>query len=153
MQIILLEQVQKLGKPGTIIEVKNGYARNFLIPQRKALRATKANLAVYEEKRAEWEAANAAKKAAAEEMLSKLESMSVTLIRQAGEDDRLYGSVSSREIAEAIAAKLKQDFDPSFVSLNGRLKTIGTFQVSLALHPEVHTSISVTISRTEEKAA
>lgn len=151
MQVILLEKVGKLGNIGAVTEVKDGYARNFLIPRKKALRATKANIAYFEAEKAEIEKVNAEKKAAAESAIVKFEGLSITIVRQAGEDGKLYGSVSSADIAKAIAAKVGDIVEAEHILTAHKLKAIGIHQVEVALHPEVKTTVEIAISRTEDQ--
>jgi large subunit ribosomal protein L9 len=152
MQVILLEKVGKLGNIGSVTEVKDGYARNFLIPRKKALRATKANIAFFEAQKAEIEKANSEKKLAAEAKLPKFEGLSVTIVRQAGEDGRLYGSVSNSDIAKVISNKVGEVIEAEHVLTAVKLKEIGTSQVEVALHPEVKATIELVISRNEPHA-
>lgn len=151
MQVILLEKVGKLGNIGAVTEVKDGYARNFLIPRKKALRATKANIAYFEAEKAEIERINAEKKATAEAALNKFEGLRLTIVRQAGEDGKLYGSVSGADIAKAIAAKIGDVVDAEHILTAHKLKEIGIHQVEIALHPEVKTTIELAISRSEDQ--
>lgn len=149
MKVILLEKVGKLGNIGVVTEVKDGYARNFLIPRKKALRATQANIAYFEAEKAEIERINAEKKAAAEIAIGKFEGLSITIVRQAGEDGKLYGSVSSSDIAKAIAAKTGDVVEAENILTAHKLKAIGIHQVEIALHPEVKATIELAISRSE----
>ncbi len=152
MQVILLERVERLGSIGSVVNVKNGYARNFLFPRKKAIRATEANVKVVELRKAELEAENAAKKAAAEKMVSKINGLMVNLIRQAGEDGRLYGSVTSRDIANAIAQTGKAEVAYDMIVLNSKFKELGIYPVDVMLHSEVKAVISLNIARSEEEA-
>ena len=152
MQIILLEKTN-LGEIGSVVTVKDGYARNFLIPRKKAVRATKVNIEFFEQRRAEIEAENAAKKAAAEELCTKIEGTNITIVRQAGEDGRLYGSVTSKDIVQALAKKIDVVVDSHAVIINDKFKEINSYQVQLVLHADVKASITLSISRTEEAAA
>jgi large subunit ribosomal protein L9 len=151
-EIILLERVEKLGKMGDLVKVKPGYARNFLLPQRKALRATKENLAFFEGQRKSLEAQNAERKAEAEKTASKLEGIKVIILRQASEAGSLYGSVASRDIAEALSAKSGLSIARNQVDLNDAFKSIGMFPVKITLHPEVKVQITLNIARSEEEA-
>ncbi|MBU6234289.1 MAG: 50S ribosomal protein L9 [Alphaproteobacteria bacterium] len=153
MQVILLEKIEKLGTLGQEVKVRDGFARNYLLPQRKALRATEANRAYFQREKAALEAANAKKREAAEKESKKLESLTVSIIRQASEAGHLYGSVSTRDIADAVAAASKVAADRNQVVLNAPLKTLGLFPVAIALHPEVKVTVTVNIARTEEEAA
>lgn len=151
MEIILIERMANLGNIGDKVKVKDGYARNFLIPQKKALRATKSNIAYFEAKRAEIEARNAEQRTEAEKAAKGLDNVSVVLIRQASEDGRLYGSVSARDIAAALAEK-KHDVQRSHVELNTVIKEIGIYPVKIALHPEVVVDVKVNVARSESEA-
>ena len=145
MQIILLEKVVNLGGLGDIVKVKDGYARNFLIPQGKAKRATEENKKVFEERRAELEKVQAEKLAAAQGLASKLEGQTVTIARKAGVDGRLFGSVGNADIAEALKA---QGFDVEKAAVrlpNGPFKIIGDNAVEVALHTDVTASITVSV--------
>lgn len=158
MEIILLEKVQKLGTIGDVVKVKDGYARNFLLPRKKAVRATKSNLVHFEQQRAELEAKNAQAKSAAEQMVSKFEGVSITLNKQAGDDGRLYGSVTAREIANALKDKTGLEINHSSVVLSSKFKEVGGYEVEIQLHPEVSVKVTLMISRgdaakSEESAA
>lgn len=145
MQIILLEKVVNLGVLGDIVKVKDGYARNFLIPQGKAKRATEANKAEFEARRAELERVQAEKLAAAQAVASKLEGLVVQIVRKAGMDGRLFGSVGNADIAEALQAQ-GHDIDRSTVRLpDGPLKQVGEVQVEVALHSDVVAPITVAV--------
>lgn len=152
MQVILLERIEALGGLGQEVRVRDGYARNYLLPQRKALRATDSNRAYFEREKAALEAANATKRTAAEKESKKLEKLVVTIIRQASEAGHLYGSVSTRDIAEAVTAASKVTVDRHHVALNESLKLLGLIPVKISLHPEVKTEITVNIARSEEEA-
>lgn len=151
-EIILLERVEKLGKMGDVVKVKPGYARNFLLPQRKALRATKENLAYFEAQRKALEAQNAERKAEAEKSATKLEGLKLVILRQASEAGSLYGSVASRDIADALAAKGVITIARNQVDLNDAIKSLGLFPVKIILHPEVKVQITLNIARSEEEA-
>ncbi len=152
MQVILLEKVERLGAIGDVVTVKNGFARNFLLPRKKAIRATESNVQIVEQRKAELEAENAAKKAAAEKMVAKINGLMVNLIRQAGEDGRLYGSVTSRDIANAITQTGKADIAYDMVILNSKFKEIGIYPIDVMLHAEVKAMVSLNIARSEEEA-
>ncbi|MBL8642268.1 MAG: 50S ribosomal protein L9 [Alphaproteobacteria bacterium] len=152
-EIILLERVEKLGKMGDVVKVKPGYARNFLLPQRKALRATKENLAYFEAQRAALEKLNNERKAEAEKIASKLQGLKVVIIRQASEAGSLYGSVASRDVADALATDAKITIARNQVDLNDAFKTIGLFPVKITLHPEVKVQITLNIARSAAEAA
>lgn len=145
MQIILLEKVGKLGNLGDVVKVKDGYARNFLIPQGKAKRATESNLAEFEARRAELEKAQADKLAAAQAVAEKLEGLMVQITRNAGMDGRLFGSVTNADVAEALEAQ-GFEIDRSAIRMpEGPLKTVGDTQLDVALHSDVVTSITVSV--------
>lgn len=150
MEVILLERIERLGQMGDVVTVKNGYARNYLLPQGKALRSSKENLAIFEAKRKEYEAYNAKIKAEAEELAKKLTGLSVMIIRQAAESGQLYGSVTARDIFEAICdAGVK--IERHHVALNQPFKNIGIFDVNLVLHPDVTQTVRVNIARSTEE--
>jgi large subunit ribosomal protein L9 len=145
MQIILMEKVVNLGNLGEIVKVKDGYARNFLIPQGKAKRATEENKKVFEARRAELEKAQAEKLAAAQEVAAKLEGMTVQVSRKAGVDGRLFGSVGNADIAEALKAK-GIEIEKAAVRLpNGPFKVVSENAVELALHNDVVATITVSV--------
>lgn len=150
-EVILLERVENLGQMGETVKVKPGYARNFLLPQRKALRATKENLAYFETQKKVLEAQNLKKKEEAEKVAKKLDGLKVVVIRQAAEGGQLYGSVASRDIAEAVS-KAGIEIGRSQVALNDAYKKIGLFPVSITLHPEVKVGITLNIARSAEEA-
>ncbi len=151
MQVILLERIAKLGQMGETVRVRDGYARNFLLPQGKALRANKANLAKFEDQRAQLEARNLERKAEAEGVASKLDGESQVMIRSAGETGQLYGSVSKRDIAEGLTAA-GFTISRGQVELNTPIKTIGLHSVLIALHPEVEVSVTINVARSEDEA-
>ncbi|MGI9437842.1 MAG: 50S ribosomal protein L9 [Geminicoccaceae bacterium] len=151
MQVILLERIEKLGQMGDLVTVKNGYARNFLVPQGKAMRATRANQSEFERRKVELEAANLKQRDEAEQMAGKVEGRSVVVIRQAGESGQLYGSVNGRDIAEAFGAD-GLTFDKRQVRLQQPIKTLGFHDVRVALHPEVDVKVKVNVARSEEEA-
>ena len=151
MDIILLERVAKLGQIGDVVSVKNGFARNFLLPQKKALRATKANMAVFEVQRKDIEANNLVAKSEAEALVAKMTNISVILIRQAGESGQLFGSVSSRDIADALDAT-GYKVGKNQIILNRALKTLGLYDIIVRLHAEVDVSIVVNVARSAEEA-
>lgn len=151
MEVILLEPVKKLGNSGEKVTVKNGFARNYLIPRGVALRASKENLAVYESRKAEIEKANAGKKSAAEASAKKLDGAKITILRQAAEDGRLYGAVSVKEIADGLAAK-GFDVDSKVVELINQIKAVGIYKVRLALYVGVDVEVTVNVARTESEA-
>lgn len=145
MQIILLEKVVNLGGLGDVVKVKDGYARNFLIPQGKAKRATPAALAEFEVKRAELEKAQAEKLAACQAQAEKLNGLMVQITRKAGMDGRLFGSVSNFDVAEALAAQ-GHEIEKSAIRMpDGPLKTIGDFPLDIALHTDVIAQVTVSV--------
>lgn len=151
MEVILLERVEKLGQMGEVVKVKDGYARNFLLPRKKALRATVANKAVFEKQRAQLEAQNLAKKGEAEKVAVKMQGLSVALLRQAGDSGQLFGSVSARDIAEAVTAA-GFTLSRGQVSLTAPIKSIGVTAVTVVLHPEVTVEVKVNVARSEAEA-
>ena len=151
MQVILLERVEKLGTIGDEVNVKSGFARNFLIPQGKALLANNANRARFEREREAIEARNAEAKAAAEQAGGSLNGADLVLIRQSGDTGQLYGSVSARDIAEA-ATEAGHKVAKSQVRLNTPIKTLGVYDVGIRLHAEVDISIKINVARSTEEA-
>ena len=151
MQIILLERVEKLGTIGDVVTVKDGYARNFLLPNKKALRANEANRKVFEANRAKIEADNASRRADAEVHSKDVEGRSVVLIRASSNSGQLYGSVSVRDIVDALNAD-GANLAKSMIVLERPIKTLGVFDVKVALHPEVVTTIQVNVARSPEEA-
>ncbi|HOO51464.1 MAG TPA: 50S ribosomal protein L9 [Alphaproteobacteria bacterium] len=151
-EIILLEKVENLGKMGETVKVRPGYARNFLLPQKKALRATKENVAYFEAQRQALEGLNAERRAEAEKVAKKIDGAKVVIIRQASEAGHLYGSVASRDIAEAIAETNGVTINRSQVDMNAAFKAIGLFPVKISLHPEVKVEITLNIARSAEEA-
>jgi len=152
MEIILLERVENLGQMGDLVTVKPGYARNFLLPEGKAIRATAENRAKFDADRAQLEAENLAKRGEAEKVAEKMEGLTVQLIRAASEMGQLYGSASSRDIAEAITAS-GFTVAKTQVDLNNAIKTLGLFPVRVVLHPEVALEVTVNIARSADEAA
>ena len=151
MQVILLERVESLGQMGEVVNVKDGYARNFLLPRSKALRANNANLKVFEGQRAEIEARNAKAKEAAGGAGEKLDGTSYILIRQAGESGQLYGSVAGRDVADAVNAEGGK-VERSMVVLDKPIKTLGMHEVKIRLHPEVTVTVTLNIARSQDEA-
>ncbi len=151
MEVILLERVELLGQMGEVVKVKPGYARNFLLPQKKALRATKDNLAYFETQRAQLEAQNLKRRQDAEAVSKKLEGLQVVVLRQAGETGQLYGSVATRDIAEAVTAA-GFTIERRQVLLDQPIKSLGIFKTRVALHPEVIVGISANIAQSQEEA-
>ena len=151
MKVILLERVERLGALGDVVTVKDGFARNFLLPRNKALRANSNNLKVFEGQRAELEARNAKERSAAEKAGEKLDGSSYILIRQAGESGQLYGSVSGRDVADAINAEGGK-VDRSMVVLDKPIKTLGVHEVKVRLHAEVTVTVKINIARSADEA-
>lgn len=151
MEVILLERVEKLGHMGEVVKVKDGFARNFLLPQRKALRATAENRARFERERETLVKLNNERKSQAQGGVSKLDGTSYVLLRQASETLQLYGSVSARDIAEAVSAA-GTAIDRAQVRLDKPIKTLGIHNVRVALHPEVIITIKVNVARSAEEA-
>jgi large subunit ribosomal protein L9 len=151
MKVILLERVERLGGLGEVVTVKDGFARNFLLPRAKALRATDANLKVFEGQRVEIEARNARERDAASKAGEKLDGSSYVLIRQAGEAGHLYGSVSGRDVADAANAEGAK-LDRSMVVLDKPIKTLGVHEVKVKLHAEVVVTIKINIARSPDEA-
>lgn len=151
MDVILLERVEKLGAIGDVVKVKDGFARNFLLPNKKALRANAANKKVFEANRAKIEADNANRRGEAEKEAKTFEKVSVTIIRQASNTGQLYGSVAVRDIVEALVAD-NHKVTKSQVVLDKPIKAIGMYQVKIALHPEVSVTADVNVARSPEEA-
>ena len=151
MDVILLERVEKLGQMGDVVSVKPGYARNCLLPRRKALRATKHNLEFFEGRRSQLEADNLQRKSEAESVAKKVDGLTVPVIRAAGESGQLYGSVTARDIAEAIIAA-GVTVTRQQVMLDRALKTLGLEEIKVVLHPEVSASVVVNIARSQDEA-
>ena len=151
MKVILLERVERLGALGDVVTVKDGFARNFLLPRSKALRANSQNLKAFEGQRAELEARNAREREAAEKAGGKLDGSSYILIRQAGESGQLYGSVSGRDVADSINAEGGK-VDRSMVVLDKPIKTLGIHEIKVRLHPEVTVSVNINIARSADEA-
>ena len=151
MQVILLERVEKLGQMGDVVNVKNGYARNFLLPQKKALRATESNKERFEKERAQLEARNLERRKEAESVGEKLDGQSFVILRQASESGQLYGSVTTRDIAEIITQG-GFSIERSQVNLDHPIKTISIHATRLILHPEVSVTVQINVARTAEEA-
>ena len=151
MEIVLLERVEKLGKIGDVVKVKPGYARNFLLPRGKALRANKQNLAKFEAERSAIEARNADAKKSAELLSESIGDLNVDIVRAASEMGQLYGSVTSRDISEAIS-KAGYEVEKRLVVMDAAIKTLGLFTIKLSLHPEVSKKIVVNVARSLEEA-
>jgi large subunit ribosomal protein L9 len=151
VEVILLERVEKLGQMGQIVNVKPGYARNYLLPQKKALRATKENLSYFESRRAQLEAVNLQRKTEAAEIGGKMEGLSVVIVRQAGESSQLYGSVSARDIAQAVT-EAGFTIEKRQVVLERPIKSLGLHPVRIVLHPEVSVTITANVAQSTEEA-
>ncbi len=151
MEVILLERIEKLGQMGDIVKVKDGFARNFLLPQKKALRASENNLAYFEKEKVTLEANNLKQKQEAEVILEKLDNYNLIIIRQAGETGQLYGSVNSNDIKNALD---ENDFivEKNQIKLDKPIKELGLHNIFVKLHPEVQASISIIVSRTDAEA-
>lgn len=151
MEVILLERIEKLGQMGDTVKVKTGFARNYLLPQKKALRATPANQARFESQRVQLEATNLQRREEAQAVAVKLDNLSILMIRQAGEGGMLYGSVSGRDVADAVK-------DAGFtverrqVNLDTPIKSLGSYPVRVSLHPEVAVTVVITVARSQEEA-
>ena len=151
MDIILLERIEKLGTIGDVVTVKDGYARNYLLPNKKALRANEANRKVFEANRSKIEADNAARRGEAEVHAKDVEGKSVVLIRASSNAGQLYGSVSVRDIVDALNAD-GANISKSMIVLERPIKTIGVFDVKVALHPEVAVTVKVNVARSPDEA-
>lgn len=150
VKIVLLQHVAKLGRIGDVVSVKPGFARNYLLPQGIALRANEANLAYFESKKAEIEAANAKGKAEAEKLAAQMKDISIIMVRQASEKGSLYGSVSARDIAHEIADK-GFAVKATQVSIGMPIKELGVYTVALILHPDVSVNVKVSVGKTEDE--
>ena len=151
MDVILLERVEKLGAIGDVVKVKDGYARNFLLPNKKALRSNEANRKVFESNRARIESDNAARRADAETEAKTFNDAAVTLIRQASNTGQLYGSVAVRDLVDALVAD-GHKVGKSAIVLDKPIKSIGVYTVKVALHPEVSVTVKVNVARSPEEA-
>ncbi|HEX5278655.1 MAG TPA: 50S ribosomal protein L9 [Micropepsaceae bacterium] len=151
MQVVLMERVEKLGQIGDVVKVKDGFARNYLLPKKKALRATKANLAYFETQRAQLEARNLEQRKEAEKVGGKLKGKTFVLLRQAGDRGQLYGSVSPRDVADAVTAG-GFSIARTQVPIDKAIKMIGLHEISVVLHPEVRVQITMNVARTEDEA-
>ena len=151
MEVILLERIEKLGQMGDVVKVKPGFARNYLLPQRKALRATESNRGRFEQQRSQLEATNLARRQEAEAISGKVDGLVVVLIRQAGETAQLYGSVSARDVALAVS-EAGVTVERRQVLMDRPIKTLGLHQVRVALHPEVVVSITANVAKSAGEA-
>ncbi|MEA3541756.1 MAG: 50S ribosomal protein L9 [Pseudomonadota bacterium] len=152
MEIILLERIEKLGAIGDVVTVKDGYARNYLLPNKKALRSNNANKAVFEANRARIESENAARRGDAEKAAEGVNGKQIVLIRQSSNAGHLYGSVAVRDVVEALHAEGITNVTKAMVVLERPIKTLGVFDVKVALHPEVAVTITVNVARSPEEA-
>jgi large subunit ribosomal protein L9 len=151
LDVILLERVENLGQMGQVVKVRPGFARNFLLPQKKAMRATKDNLTYFEKQRAQLEAQNLTRKSEAEQVGEKLNGLKVVLIRQAGESGQLYGSVSARDLSDAVTAA-GFTITRGQVTMEKPIKTLGLFPLRVVLHPEVSVQVTANVAQSAEEA-
>jgi len=151
MDVILMERVESLGQMGDVVKVKTGYARNYLLPRGKALRATEDNRKQFETRRVHLEAANLERRGEAEAVAGKVDGITVVLVRQAGEAGQLYGSVSARDIADSVTESGVEVTRPQ-IRLDRPIKTIGLHAVRISLHPEVVVTVTVNVARSEDEA-
>ena len=151
MEVILLERIEKLGQMGDIVRVKPGFARNYLLPQAKALRSNKENLALFESRKAQLEAANLKRREEAEQVSAKMEGLNLVIVRPAAETGQLYGSVTGRDVRDAVR-DAGYDIERRQVVLDQPLKEIGTYGIRIILHPDVSRMINVTVARSVEDA-
>lgn len=152
MDVILLERIEKLGQMGDVVKVKPGYARNYLLPAKKALRATKEKLTYFETQRQHLEADNLKRRGEAEAVAGKLDGLKVVVVRSAGDSGQLYGSVNARDIADAVSAA-GFTIGRSQVVIERPVKSLGLFDFRVRLHPEVSATVNVNVARSEEEAA
>ena len=152
MEVILLERVEKLGLMGDVVRVKTGFARNYLLPQRKAIRSSKENLVLFESRRGQLEADNLEQRNEAAAVADKFDGLTVTVIRQAGENGQLYGSVTNRDVAESVTAA-GFSVARGQIRLDRPIKTLGMHKLRVALHPEVNATVSVNVAKSEAEAA
>ncbi len=151
MQVILLERISRLGQMGDVVKVRDGFARNFLLPQGKALRANEANRKRFDSQRADLEVRDKERRSEAEKLSGKLDGLTFVVVRSAGETGQLYGSVSARDIAQLLADE-GYSVSRNQIELNAPIKTIGLTTVAIALHPEVEVTITLNIARSPEEA-
>ena len=150
MEVILLERIEKIGKLGDVVKVKDGFARNYLLPQKKALRANKENIAIYDKQKKIYEEKNAALLKEAQSIAKNMTNLSISIRKQASESGQLYGSVTAREIADTI--KLKgHNIQTKQIQLKSVIKNIGVYEIKIAVHPEVILSVKVTVLRSDEE--
>ena len=151
MEVILLERIERLGQMGDVVSVKPGYARNYLLPQKKALRASQENLALFESQRAQLEAQNLERKSEAEAVSGKLDSLQVVLVRQAGQSGQLYGSVTARDVADAVK-EAGFTIGRGQVLIDRPIKMLGLHRITVRLHPEVSVTVVANVAKSEEEA-
>lgn len=151
VEVILLERIENLGQMGDVVKVRPGFARNFLLPKQKALRANKANRELFESQRAQLEAENLKQRQEAEKVAGKIEGLQVTVIRQAGDNGQLYGSVSSRDISDAVTVG-GATIGRNQVILERPIKLLGLHPIRVRLHPEVSVTVTVNVARSEAEA-
>ena len=152
MQVILLQRVEKLGMMGQVVEVKPGFARNYLLPKKIALRATKANLSVFEQQKTELEAQNLKAKQDAEFVSEKIAGVALKIVRKAGETNQLYGAVSARDIADELLAATTVSVNRTQISIANPIKSLGIYDISVTLHPEVKVLVRISIAQSAEEA-
>jgi len=152
VQVILLERIERLGQMGDVVNVKPGFARNFLLPQKKALRATKQNREVFETRKAQLVADNLKRREEAQKVAEKMTGLTVSMVRQAGESGQLYGSVNARDIADAVDAA-GFTINRSQVVIDRPIKTIGVHSVRVSLHPEITIPVGVSVAPSQDEAA
>lgn len=153
MQVILVKHLRKRGRVGDIVEVRDGFARNFLLPQNLAVRATEANKQLIEEQKREYEKRNASAKKEAEKIAKEIAGKDIIFIRQASDDGRLFGSVSNKEIAKELSKIISYDLQGTNIAIETAMKVIGVYSIEVDLHAEVITNIIVTIARSESEAS
>jgi len=151
MEVILLERIEKLGQMGDIVSVKPGFARNYLLPEKKALRATKENRASFESQKTQLEAANLERRSEAEAVGKKLDTKTFVIVRQASDNNQLYGSVTVRNISQVIT-EAGFTIDSKQVQMGNPIKTIGMHSIRVQLHPEVSVTVTVNVARSDEEA-
>jgi large subunit ribosomal protein L9 len=149
MDVILLERISRLGGVGDVVKVKGGFGRNFLLPQKKALRATEENKKVFEAKRAVLEKQNSETRAVAEKLAATMQNLSVSIIRQASEDGKLYGSVAARDVEVALA-EAGHKVERRYIDLTTAIKSLGVYEAVVNLHPEVAVKVKVQVARNAE---
>lgn len=151
MEVILLERIEKLGQMGDLVRVKDGFARNYLLPQHKALRATAANRERFEAERSQLEADNLTRRTEAEAVAEKMEGLTVIMVRQAGDTGQLYGSVNARDIAQGVT-DAGYTLERRQVAMDRVIKTLGLHPIKVVLHPEVTLTVTANVARSEEEA-